>query len=59
MSAIAFGIPVQFDKAHVEGITKLQATDIRYAEQLGYRIKLLGIARRTPARASNCACIRR
>jgi homoserine dehydrogenase len=47
MSAIAFGIPVQFDKAHVEGITKLQATDIRYAEQLGYRIKLLGIARRT------------
>ncbi len=48
MSAIAFGIPVQFDKAHVEGITKLQATDIRYAEQLGYRIKLLGIAKRTP-----------
>lgn len=48
MSAIAFGIPVQFDKAHVEGITKLQATDIRYAEQLGYRIKLLGIARRQP-----------
>lgn len=47
MSAIAFGIPVQFDKAHVEGITKLQATDIKYAEQLGYRIKLLGIARRT------------
>jgi homoserine dehydrogenase len=46
MSAIAFGIPVQFDKAHVEGITKLQATDIRYAEQLGYRIKLLGIAKR-------------
>jgi homoserine dehydrogenase len=48
MSAIAFGIPVQFDKAHVEGITKLQATDIRYAEQLGYRIKLLGITKRTP-----------
>jgi homoserine dehydrogenase len=47
MSAIAFGIPVQFDKAYVEGITKLQATDIRYAEKLGYRIKLLGIARRT------------
>ncbi len=46
MSAIAFGIPVQFDKAHVEGITQLQATDIKYAEQLGYRIKLLGIARR-------------
>src|SRR3954469_15298311 len=48
MSAIAFGIPVQFDKAHVEGISKLQAVDIRYAEQLGYRIKLLGIAKRTP-----------
>lgn len=46
MSAIAFGIPVQFDKAYVEGITKLSATDIRYAEQLGYRIKLLGITRR-------------
>jgi homoserine dehydrogenase len=46
MSAIAFGIPVQFDKAYVEGITGLQAADIRYAEQLGYRIKLLGIARR-------------
>jgi len=46
MSAIAFGIPVQFAKAHVEGITKLQAADIRYAEQLGYRIKLLGITRR-------------
>ena len=46
MSAIAFGIPVQFDKAYVEGITKLGAQDIRYAEQLGYRIKLLGIAKR-------------
>jgi homoserine dehydrogenase len=46
MSAIAFGIPVQFDKAHIEGITKLQAADIRYAEQLGYRIKLLGITKR-------------
>jgi homoserine dehydrogenase len=48
MSAIAFGIPVQFDKAHVEGITKLAAQDIKYAEQLGYRIKLLGITKRTP-----------
>jgi len=47
MSAIAFGIPVQFDKAHVEGITQLSSIDIRYAEQLGYRIKLLGITRRT------------
>jgi homoserine dehydrogenase len=46
MAAIAFGIPVQFSKAHVEGISRLQAIDIRYAEQLGYRIKLLGIAKR-------------
>jgi homoserine dehydrogenase len=46
MSALAFGIPVQFDKAHVEGIGALQAADIRYAEQLGYRIKLLGITKR-------------
>lgn len=49
MSAIAFGIPVQFEKAHVEGISALQADDIRYAEELGYRIKLLGITRRTSA----------
>jgi homoserine dehydrogenase len=49
MASIAFGIPVQFDKAHIEGITKLEATDILYAEQLGYRIKLLGITRKTPA----------
>ena len=47
MSAIAFGIPVQFDKAYVEGITQLAAQDIKYAEQLGYRIKLLGITKRT------------
>jgi len=46
MSAIAYGIPVQFDKAYVEGITKLGAADIKYAEQLGYRIKLLGITKR-------------
>jgi len=49
MSAIAFGIPVQFDKAHIEGITHLQSADIRCAEQLGYRIKLLGITRRRTA----------
>jgi len=48
MSALAYGIPVQFDKAYVEGITKLGSADIKYAEQLGYRIKLLGIAKRTP-----------
>ena len=46
MSAIAFGIPVQFDKAYIEGISKLAAQDIKYAEQLGYRIKLLGITKR-------------
>jgi homoserine dehydrogenase len=46
MSAIAFGISVQFDKAYVEGITHLDSLDIRYAEQLGYRIKLLGITKR-------------
>jgi homoserine dehydrogenase len=46
MSAIAFGIPMQFDKAHIEGITKLTAEDLKYAEQLGYRIKLLGITKR-------------
>jgi homoserine dehydrogenase len=49
MSALAFGIPVQFDKAYVEGITQLGAADIRYAEQLGYRIKLLGITKKTEA----------
>ncbi len=47
MSAIAFGIPVQFDRAYIQGITKLGAADIKYAEQLGYRIKLLGITKRT------------
>jgi homoserine dehydrogenase len=46
MSAIAFGIPMQFERAHVEGIVGLQAVDIRHAEALGYRIKLLGITRR-------------
>ncbi|MFM9880706.1 MAG: homoserine dehydrogenase [Burkholderiaceae bacterium] len=52
MSAMAFGIPVQFGKAHVEGITQLGAADIKYAEQLGYRIKLLGIAKRRQADAA-------
>ena len=47
MSAMAFGVPVQFDKAYIEGITKLGAQDIKYAEQLGYRIKLLGITKKT------------
>ena len=47
LSAIAFGIPVQFDRAYIEGITQLSAVDIGYAYQLGYRIKLLGITKRT------------
>ena len=47
MSAMAFGVPVQFDKAYIEGIAKLGAADIKYAEQLGYRIKLLGITKKT------------
>jgi homoserine dehydrogenase len=47
LSALAFGIPMQFDKAYIEGISKLDAIDIKYAEQLGYRIKLLGITKRT------------
>ena len=48
LAALAFGIPMQFDKAYIEGISKLDAIDIKYAEQLGYRIKLLGITKRTP-----------
>ena len=48
MAAIAFGIPMQFDKVYTEGIAKLTGEDIRYAEELGYRIKLLGITKRTP-----------
>ncbi len=47
MAAIGFGIPMQFDKAYTEGITKLTGDDIRYAEELGYRVKLLGITRKT------------
>ncbi len=46
MAAIGFGIPMQFDKVHVEGISTLAQEDIRYAGELGYRIKLLGIAKR-------------
>ncbi len=49
MAAIAFGVPMRFDAAYHEGITKLTREDIRYAEELGYRIKLLGIARRKSA----------
>lgn len=49
MAALAFGIPMQFDKCYLEGISTLTAQDIRYAEELGYRVKLLGITRRTAA----------
>ncbi len=49
MSAIAFGIPMQFGKAYTEGISRLTQDDIRYAEELGYRIKLLGITKRVKA----------
>ncbi|MFN3581800.1 MAG: homoserine dehydrogenase [Pseudomonas sp.] len=48
LASIAFGIPLQFDKAYTEGISKLTTSDVNYAEALGYRIKHLGIARRTP-----------
>ena len=47
MSAIAFGIPMKFEQAYTEGITRLQQADIQYAEELGYRVKLLGITKRT------------
>lgn len=50
LASIAFGIPLQFDKAYTEGITKLTAADVKYAEAFGYRIKHLGIARRTKNR---------
>ena len=47
MAAIAFGVRMPFKSAYIEGITQLQSQDIRFAEQLGYRIKLLGIAKQT------------
>jgi homoserine dehydrogenase len=48
LSALAFGVPMQFKKAYTEGISSLTQQDIRYAEQLGYRIKLLGVTKKTP-----------
>jgi len=48
MAAIGFGIPMQFKSVYTEGISRLTQEDIRYAGELGYRIKLLGIARRRP-----------
>jgi len=49
LASIAFGIPLQFDKAYTEGISNITADDVQYAEELGYRIKHLGISRRTEA----------
>ena len=49
LASIAFGIPLQFDKAYTDGITKITREDVTYAEELGYRIKHLGVARRTDA----------
>lgn len=49
LASIAFGIPLQFDKAYTEGISRLATADVNYAEALGYRIKHLGVARRTAA----------
>lgn len=49
LAAIAFGIPLQFKKVYTEGITNISREDVEYAEQLGYRIKHLGIAKRTDA----------
>jgi homoserine dehydrogenase len=49
LASLAFGIPVQFDKAYIEGISKLDSADIAHAEKLGYRLKLLGITRRVAA----------
>jgi len=48
LASIAFGIPLQFDKVYTEGISRITTEDVRYAEELGYRIKHLGMARRTP-----------
>jgi homoserine dehydrogenase len=49
MSAIAFGMPMKFDQAYTEGISQLQQTDIKYAHELGYSVKLLGITKRSEA----------
>ncbi len=49
LASIAFGIPLQFDKIYTEGISRITHEDVAYAEELGYRIKHLGIARNTPA----------
>ena len=48
LASIAFGVPLQFDKVYTEGISHITREDVNYAEQLGYRIKHLGITRQTP-----------
>jgi homoserine dehydrogenase len=58
LGSIAFGVPLSFDQAYVEGISQLEAEDIKYAEQLGYRIKLLGIARRRSINGSDAIELR-
>lgn len=49
LASLAFGIPLQFEKAYTEGISKITTEDVQYAEELGYRIKHLGVTRRTDA----------
>ncbi|MCL6263730.1 homoserine dehydrogenase [Craterilacuibacter sp. RT1T] len=49
MASIAFGIPMNFEHCYLEGISQLQGRDIKYAEELGYRVKLLGLTRHTEA----------
>ena len=53
LASIAFGIPLQFEKVYTEGISKITLEDVNYAKELGYRIKHLGIARRTDAGIEN------
>ncbi len=49
LASLAFGIPLQFDKCYTEGITRVEPQDVEYAEELGYRIKHLGVTRKTSA----------
>ena len=58
LSSIAFGVPINIDAVYTEGISRLAKEDIKYAEQLGYRIKLLAITKRT-AQVSSCGFIQR
>src|SRR5690606_36716867 len=56
MSAIAFGVPMQFEAAHIEGISNLQSIDITYAGQLGYRTKLIALSCRRPEEIGRASC---